>query len=194
MCSGPTRGVALLIPLCRALLAGAAILALTTPTDIPARPEPAVAAPATSVVLAERAADLATSRASRTATRRTSAAVPRSLARGRAAAHFALKQRGKPYRRGGIGPRGYDCSGLTMAAWRRLGVRLPHSSRGQARWGRWVPRRDRQTGDLVLWSSGGRVYHVGVYYQRGLVVDAAKPGTRIKARRIWGRPTYRRLG
>jgi cell wall-associated NlpC family hydrolase len=116
-------------------------------------------------------------------------AVPRSLQRGRSATAYALRQRGKPYRFGASGPNAYDCSGLTMASWRRLSVLLPHSAAGQARRGRPVAARNRQTGDLVLWPG-----HVGIYYQRGYVVDAPHPGASVRLRKIWGSPRYRRVG
>lgn len=51
---------------------------------------------------------------------------------------FAYAQIGKPYVFGGTGPGGYDCSGLTQAAWRAAGVELPappgSSGRPAVRW------------------------------------------------------------
>jgi cell wall-associated NlpC family hydrolase len=48
-----------------------------------------------------------------------------------AAVDFALAQVGKSYVYGAAGPDSYDCSGLTMMAWRAAGVSLPHSSSAQ---------------------------------------------------------------
>ena len=42
--------------------------------------------------------------------------------------NFARRQRGKPYIWGGVGPRGYDCSGLVWAAYRRAGIVLPRTT------------------------------------------------------------------
>jgi len=93
---------------------------------------------------------------------------------------FAYAQLGKPYRYGAAGPGGFDCSGLTMRAFRRAGVRLPHKAAGQH--GAAVSRRAARAGDLVKW--GG--WHVGVYVGDGWVIHAPKPGDRVKKSRLWG--------
>lgn len=54
--------------------------------------------------------------------------LPPASGRARDAIAFAQRQLGKPYEWGAEGPDSYDCSGLTMQAWRRGGVSLPHSS------------------------------------------------------------------
>src|SRR5439155_4368741 len=48
-----------------------------------------------------------------------------------AAVSTAEAQIGKPYVYGAAGPDPFDCSGLTMYAWRAGGVSLPHSSQSQ---------------------------------------------------------------
>ena len=48
-----------------------------------------------------------------------------------AAIEFARAQLGKPYQYAATGPDSYDCSGLTMMAWRAAGVSLPHYSGAQ---------------------------------------------------------------
>jgi peptidoglycan DL-endopeptidase CwlO len=55
--------------------------------------------------------------------------------RARAAVDFAMAQLGEPYVWGGAGPGSWDCSGLTMMAWRAAGVSLPHSSAQQIGYG-----------------------------------------------------------
>ena len=54
------------------------------------------------------------------------------------AVQFALAQVGKPYVFGAAGPGAYDCSGLTMMAWKAGGVSLPHSAADQYNYGHHV--------------------------------------------------------
>ena len=63
------------------------------------------------------------------------------------------RQLGKPYRYAASGPNAYDCSGLTGAAWRSVGVSLPRSSSAQYSVGRSVARSDLRLGDLVFFYS-----------------------------------------
>ena len=48
------------------------------------------------------------------------------------AVKFACAQIGKPYVWGAEGPNTYDCSGLTLAAWAKAGVSLPHNAAAAA--------------------------------------------------------------
>ncbi|MFI7634815.1 NlpC/P60 family protein [Nonomuraea sp. NPDC049400] len=102
-------------------------------------------------------------------------------ASGNAAAvlRFAYAQVGKPYIYGGTGPRGYDCSGLTQAAWRAGGVSLPRTTWQQWAWGanRRVDLNDLQPGDLIFTSSLG---HVVIYAGNGDIVHAPQTGDVVK--------------
>jgi len=56
--------------------------------------------------------------------------------------NFARSQVGKPYQWGGVGPSGYDCSGIISAVTNVMLGRGPHSrlgSTGSAPWGGWTP-------------------------------------------------------
>jgi cell wall-associated NlpC family hydrolase len=101
-------------------------------------------------------------------------------ASGRAAAalRYAYAQIGDRYEWGAAGPDSFDCSGLTMMAWRQAGVSLPHSSRQQYSAGRHVARSDLQPGDLVFFYSP--ISHVGIYVGGGKMIHAPNPSERVK--------------
>lgn len=103
---------------------------------------------------------------------------------GVAAVSFALAQRGKPYLWGGVGPNGYDCSGLMQTAWAQAGVRISRVSSTQLRDGTPTSASLLVPGDLVLipgvegtLASPG---HIGMYIGNGLVVHAPRSGDVVK--------------
>jgi cell wall-associated NlpC family hydrolase len=108
------------------------------------------------------------------------------------AVRFACAQIGKPYIWGADGPGGYDCSGLTSAAWRQGGVSLPHNAAAQRRTIRSVSRSELRPGDLIFYYSD--VHHVGMYVGGGWIVHASQAGVPIQMRKIgnsvhsYGRP------
>lgn len=98
-----------------------------------------------------------------------------------AAIDFALAKVADPdtyYAWGGNGPYGYDCSGLTKAAFAQAGITIPRTSHDQYMGARsYHSLSDAQPGDLVFWSnqSTGRMYHVAVYLGNGKVAHAMNP-------------------
>jgi cell wall-associated NlpC family hydrolase len=94
------------------------------------------------------------------------------------AINFALAQVGKPYVFGAAGPDAWDCSGLTMAAWAKGGVSLPHFAASQYNFGRHVGFGELQPGDLVFLYSD--IHHVEIYIGDGLAVSAPEPGQNVK--------------
>ena len=90
---------------------------------------------------------------------------------------------GLPYRWGGASPRdGFDCSGLTMTAYRLNGYKLPRTSRGQFRAGNPIAADALQPADLVFFAtaSGRRVSHVGLYIGQGRFIHAPGRGKTIR--------------
>ncbi|XVQ82193.1 NlpC/P60 family protein [Microbispora siamensis] len=67
---------------------------------------------------------------------------------------YARRQIGKPYMWGGIGPDGYDCSGIVYMAYKAVDVTIPRTTFGQWPFGARVPAGQEQPGDLVFFSSG----------------------------------------
>jgi peptidoglycan DL-endopeptidase CwlO len=93
------------------------------------------------------------------------------------AAGVALSYIGTPYVWAGASPGGFDCSGLVMYAYSRVGVSLPHSSYALWNVGVSVPRSQLETGDLVFFEGLG---HVGIYIGGGQFVHAPHTGDVVK--------------
>ncbi|MEU7957676.1 C40 family peptidase [Micromonospora humida] len=98
-----------------------------------------------------------------------------------AAVRYAYGAIGKPYVWGAEGPRGYDCSGLTLAAWRSAGKRLPHNAAMQWNATSRVSRGELRPGDLVFYSGLG---HVALYVGDGQVIDAPSAGRNVLKRKM----------
>lgn len=101
---------------------------------------------------------------------------------------YALAQVGDRYVAAASGPSAFDCSGLTMAAWRQAGVSLPHYSRSQYSVTRRIPLSQAQPGDLVFYFGSG-AHHVGLYIGNGKMVHAANPSSGVLVTNILG-PWY----
>lgn len=109
---------------------------------------------------------------------------PPPVAPGAATAVATAKaQLGKPYEWGAAGPNSFDCSGLTMYAWRAAGVVLPHSAAMQYQAIPQVAIADLQPGDLVFF--GNPIYHVGMYVGGGQMIYAPHTGANVQYGSIW---------
>ena len=111
------------------------------------------------------------------------------------AVKYAFSQVGKVYQWGADGPNTFDCSGLTMAAWKAAGVVLPHNAARQKKTVTPIGRAELRPGDLVFYYKD--VSHVGMYIGDGRVVEAPRAGERISMRLLdyapivgYGRPNY----
>lgn len=82
----------------------------------------------------------------------------------------ARKQVGKPYVWGAAGPDSFDCSGLTMWAWRAGGVDLPHFSGAQYSSTTKIPLSQIQPGDLIYYDNPSQ--HVALYIGGGQIIQA----------------------
>jgi peptidoglycan DL-endopeptidase CwlO len=95
---------------------------------------------------------------------------------------YARAQVGKPYCYGGSGSACFDCSGLTMMAWRQAGVSLPHSSAAQYSVGRRVSAGELQPGDLIFYYSP--ISHVSVYIGNGQRISATHTGDYVRVQSL----------
>ena len=104
--------------------------------------------------------------------------VPAGSGRGARALAYARKQLGDPYRFGSAGPDSFDCSGLTSAAWKSVGVSLPRSSRAQFGAGSSVSKSQLEEGDLIFFYSP--ISHVALYAGNGQIIHAPRPGKGVQ--------------
>jgi peptidoglycan DL-endopeptidase CwlO len=91
---------------------------------------------------------------------------------------YAKAQLGKPYVWSTEGPNSFDCSGLTMMAWRSAGVSIPRVSSAQYGIGRHISRSALQPGDLVFF--GSPIHHVGMYVGDGMMIEAPYTGQVVR--------------
>jgi cell wall-associated NlpC family hydrolase len=105
---------------------------------------------------------------------------------------FAEQQIGKPYVFGATGPDAFDCSGLTMMAYRAAGLDIPRTSQEQWAFGRRIPASAVQPGDLVFFAgSDGTMTspgHVGVVAGHGMMIDAPHTGEDVQVQPYTGFP------
>jgi peptidoglycan DL-endopeptidase CwlO len=78
---------------------------------------------------------------------------------------------------GEAGPSEYDCSGLTMVAWKAAGVTLEHFTGDQWNESHAISKSDLRVGDLVFYNSG---HHVAIYIGNGWIVQAEETGEPLK--------------
>jgi cell wall-associated NlpC family hydrolase len=101
-----------------------------------------------------------------------------------AAVNYACGQRGIPYLWGGNGASdgGFDCSGLTTAAYAAAGISLPRTAQTQYDRGPLLPAgAPLEPGDLVFYGSGPTtVTHVGIAVSTNTIIDAPHTGTVVR--------------
>lgn len=97
---------------------------------------------------------------------------------------FARAQLGKPYRFAAAGPDAFDCSGLTTAAYRQVGVYLPQQSLMQSARGTAVDWRTEpiRPGDLVFVNRSGTDFigHVGIAISSTMWIHAPREGDVVR--------------
>lgn len=84
----------------------------------------------------------------------------------------ALQMVGVPYRWGGQGPEGFDCSGLVLYSYSNAGLAMPRTSREQFRATAPIRLEQITPGDLVFFNTSEDASHVGIYVGEGRFVHA----------------------
>lgn len=108
-----------------------------------------------------------------------------SAAGGRIAA-LASAQLGQPYRYGGDGPEGFDCSGLVLYVHRQAGINVPRTTMLQRQRTAALDRSELRAGDIVFFTLGPRlvVDHVGIYLGDGRFIHAPHAGATVRVARL----------
>ena len=79
-----------------------------------------------------------------------------------------------PYKFGGFGPNGIDCSAFVQRAYKDLfHIALPRTTRELAHYGKKMPRSQIRTSDLVFFKTGYNTRHVGIYLKNGDFMHAS---------------------
>jgi len=79
-----------------------------------------------------------------------------------------------PYKFGGTGAKGIDCSSFVQRAYYDLfKIRLPRTTAEQVKKGKKVSRNNIRTSDLVFFKTGYNTRHVGIYLQNGDFMHAS---------------------
>jgi murein DD-endopeptidase len=87
---------------------------------------------------------------------------------------------GTRYQFGGADEAGFDCSGLVLYVHERVGLGIPRTAAAQQRAAQPVPLAEITPGDLVFFSSNGRIVdHVGIYSGFGRFIHAPHAGIAV---------------
>ena len=85
-----------------------------------------------------------------------------------------MKWEGTRYKFGGTSKQGVDCSSFVQQLYfNALGIRVPRSTKEQAKIGRWIKKSQLHSGDLVLFKTAYNERHSGVYLKHGNFMNAS---------------------
>lgn len=100
---------------------------------------------------------------------------------GKAVVATAKKAIGTPYVLGGSRPGGFDCSGLVMWAYQKVGVQLPRTAREQSAIGEKIKDKGAMLpGDIVAFHHPKRGYHTGIYIGDGKFIHSPRKRSSVK--------------
>jgi cell wall-associated NlpC family hydrolase len=92
---------------------------------------------------------------------------------GSKAMSVAKQQLGKPYQWGAAGPSKYDCSGLMIYSFKKVGKSIPRVAQDQYNKSSKIRSTSRRVGDLIFFGKSSRsIAHVGMYVGNGNMIDA----------------------
>ena len=82
---------------------------------------------------------------------------------------------GSPYKYGGNGLSGIDCSGFVKNVYDKFGVKLPRTAREQYMMGTGIDKEELSMGDLIFFRQGrsGNPSHVGIFLEDGKFIHSS---------------------
>lgn len=93
---------------------------------------------------------------------------------------------GRAYVWGGSNPStGFDCSGLVQWSYKQAGVSLPRTASQQYLATQRISASEARVGDLVFFSYGSGVAHVGIYLGNNTMIDAQNKGVVVESLDWW---------
>jgi peptidoglycan hydrolase CwlO-like protein len=107
-----------------------------------------------------------------TTTSTTTETAPAPAANSGSVVGIAHGLKGIPYSYGGGTTAGFDCSGFTSYVFAQAGRSLPRTAAAQYSSTSRISRSQAQAGDLVFFSQGGGIDHVGIYLGGGNFIGA----------------------
>jgi len=93
---------------------------------------------------------------------------------------------GRSYVWGGSNPStGFDCSGLVQWSYKQAGVSLPRTASQQYLTTQHISASQARVGDLVFFSYGSGIAHVGIYLGNNTMINAQNKGVVIESLDWW---------
>ncbi len=66
-----------------------------------------------------------------------------------------------------------DCSGFVKEVYGKMGLQLPRTAHKQYEYVYKIQSEDRKAGDLVFFSRGSQIFHVGIYIGDNRMIHAS---------------------
>lgn len=120
-----------------------------------------------------------------------SPATPAALGGADKLIEFAKRYVGTPYKWGGNGPLGFDCSGFVQYVFKNSGIDLPRISYQQATYGKRISVDQARPGDILAWDFNDRnngADHVAIYLGGGMMIESPAPGKTVRITKVYGSP------
>lgn len=120
-----------------------------------------------------------------------SAGAPAALGGAGKLIEFAKRYVGTPYKWGGNGPLGFDCSGFVQYVFKNSGIDLPRISYQQATYGKRIGLDQAKPGDILAWDFNDRnngADHVAIYLGGGMMIESPAPGKTVRITKVYGNP------